>query len=808
MKKNKLVGIVALTAMMGLSGCNIGLGESCIHKWSAWEVTEESTCRDKGQRTRYCLLCDKEQVRSMPIDTMYGHKYVENEDADVEATCETNGITGSQKCILCGQKKRGTSTPLTGHKWIKGTPTADETQYHDATCTESGLSKMTCRVCGQSEGEVIAPKGHEESISNNTGALHEIRCIRPGCTTPLLGYKLLISEATGYSNPRTQMNSVNGTYSMSTWNIEEAVGTIIEPGFYDIELEAAMFNSNQSSKKMYNMANVNLQVDNDAATNASSDSPDTITQSDYRYYVQVNTNDVYNPTTKKSYGQLGLSGSGATNFKYIEFVNGVQIDSNTKTISLRHGNIGGALYCNSLKLIRHDHASKDETRGTTDGNGNVQYTFEQCDCGYRRVMFNAVDGLISGGKTNAGSNGYLQLPDNNDSITYKFSSKENVVGKLYAIGKQDASKLETSPYGCSCKVNDEEIIDSEFSGKTAKDLLDGDGNVRMLLGNVTLKDENFQANEIKYTRLNGDNIQIIKFVFEGRPAGHLHKFVRDAENDKAGTCLTNKQEHYVCDCGKDEYREVENSKADHKYNNNTWRTNPNCEDYGELEHVCSVCGKNWREYTPKDHSLGEGSKPAGMNYVNKLCTQCSEGGQAEWTLTKDMIETSSDRNDWASNTEDPIVGKAANGSTNLELFKFDNTKYRRVVLEFQNDTGASDGVLSFFGTTKLNEVSSCQPFRQSIGEESEKVKFNVFVKYEGSSDRDASYGRKCDDINMHDLGVQATASQTNDNGAILADPVWLNYCVVTLKAGLNRIVFETPELSNYPVYIGGFRLSY
>lgn len=796
MKKNKLIGIVAITAMMGLSGCDL-LGEkTCVHKWSAWEVMQDATCREKGQRSRYCLLCDKEQVRSMPIDTMYGHKYVENEEADVAATCTTNGVTGSQKCLLCGQKKKGSTTPLTGHIWQKGTPTAEETQYKDATCTEPGLYKNVCKVCSTSEDVVIEPKGHTKgSLDNSTGLIHKLTCDRPGCGE-VLGYELLIREATGFSSPTTKMNAKSGASSMSTWNISSLIGNVIEPGFYDIELEAAMTDGSHSNRKLYNMANTNLQVEDDASVNGNNSDSDKTTESDYRYFVKVDASSNYNPTTKKSFGELGLA-SGTQNFNFIEFVNGVQIDADTQTISLCHGNIGYSLYCNSLKLKKHDHELRRSTIPAS--NGGVGYTLEECTtCGYIRLTIDATTGAIGGGKQNAGPAGYVQLPANNDYITYKFGLTENLVGKIYAVGKQDPSKSSESPYG-NWKLGNEDIQGADVT-KTGAELLDANGEGQILLGDVTLKNTSFGDNEIKFTRSDENNLMISKIVFEGRNAGHLHNYVRKASGDKAATCKANKEEWYECSCGQGYHEEVPDSKTEHTYVD-TWVFEPDCEYTGTLAHKCSVCGSRYTEEVPRQHNLGAAETPVDMDYSVKKCTICNHGAEATWALAQSMIEVSTDGgNTWTASTDSPFTGKMSDGTTDVSVFKFDKNKLRRVTLTYQNDGDATDGIFRLFATTKTSNIEKCQPYRQTIEESQAKMKFKVTV-----NDSEVTFDSKVLDYTMKDLGLKAVNSSLDDSGTI-ADPMYLDYCKVDIKSGLNTIVFETPEGSGYSLYIGGFQL--
>ena len=81
---------------------------------------------------------------------------------DKDATCEEDGFIGATLCPDCGAYKRdentlemrGTIIPAKGHQWDEGTV------LQEATCTDSGIVKKTCTVCGKTSALSIDKLDH------------------------------------------------------------------------------------------------------------------------------------------------------------------------------------------------------------------------------------------------------------------------------------------------------------------------------------------------------------------------------------------------------------------------------------------------------------------------------------------------------------------------------------------------------------------------------------------------------------------------------------------------------------------------
>ena len=76
--------------------------------------------------------------------------------------------------------------------------------------------------------------------------------------------------------------------------------------------------------------------------------------------------------------------------------------------------------------------------------------------------------------------------------------------------------------------------------------------------------------------------------------------------------------------------------------------------------------------------------------------------------------------------------------------------------------------LSIFGTTKASNISSCQAYQQTDGNNKGK---KLEVTANGYT---YSYGPDIISKNVGDLGLKNVVSQVDDGGA-LADPVWMEY---------------------------------
>ena len=811
MKKNKLIGIGALCAMMGLSGCGLIGGQTCVHDWSPWDVVEPSTCIDRGYRERYCMKCEKYQSRSLPIDAVEGHNWAADKSLDRDPTCTAKGVTGSQYCTLCGQKRKGNETEYSGHIMERVANPTDP-KYKDATCEEAGLYQKKCINCDATEDVPIDPKGHLESApvyQNEGDLLGTVSCAREGCGK-FIAYQLDIEKATGYHSPKIRMNAYSGEEAnKATWNIAPYIDTVIPSGSYDIKIEAAMTDAAHGVRKMYNMAREDIWVDGDKEGNNSQGIPDKVTESPYRYFLNVDGN-VYYPTTKESFSDLGLE-VGASNTKFVRFIEGVNINKDSSNFSLVHGDIGYSLYIKSIRLVPHEHQMHTETFDST--NGRVGYTLEKCiNCGYRKITIDANDAnkVVTGSMVEADEGRLVKLGANGNSVNYKIYVDECITGDLYLVGRQSASAMDKSPYEMTV-TNTNEDVTGDWSGKKSSDFFEVSGNPslegyseegKLLIGKVTLKENaRFGGNELVITRTGDNNISMSKLVIEARVGEHIHKFEHKAEFDEDATCKKDKREYLACSCGQYKYETIPNTKSEH-----TWGEPvviaATCNAEGFEIYTCTKCGERKQTTIPRTHSMVTITPPESANYGLTECEICHEAREATWSLAQSSIEDYKD-GAYVASTAEIKSGKTSSGA-DFSVMKFDAAKRRVTLTYIYGGAEAVTAKLSMFATTKASNIASCQPYVQTTGQPSDpQPKFVISVNGAEVTIPEANKNK-----NIGDLGLKNVPSQLEDNGA-LADPMWLEYCEFQLTPNAtNTIVIECPTKTQYSMYIGGFRLSH
>ena len=783
MKKNKVIGTIAISMMLGLSGCNLLISQQCDHEWEPWEIVEDPTCVDRGYKVRSCMLCGKEQSRSIRIDTINGHHFIPDLDSDRAATCTEDGITGSEICFYCNMKKAGTKTGKGEHKLQRA---ADQSaaKYKDATCTEDGLEAMECRVCHDIIDQKIPAKGHHEAATLEATAKEGIKilkCDREGCGK-IMAYELDIKNAdAGWKTVASKMNGTGDTNGKTTWNL----AGIIPEGSYNVELEAAMTSSSHDGRRLYNMARLDLAIGNDSSNVGT----DTVNDDPYRYFVKVDGVD-YNPTTKKTYSELGLQAAGNNPtesnipFQFVDFIEGLQINKDTGSVTLCHSNLGYSLFVRSIRLIPHEHEMKTKTVNVS---GKTAYTYKQCDCGYRNMAFEALAGTFGNGQTNDNTIvDSLKLKNVNDSITYKFNVDEDITGNLYVNARAAVANLAETPYDSyKVEVNGVEVTTSETA--TVQTLLGGEDaskagytkEGRVLLRNVTF--QTGSENTLKITRTGNHDLYISDFEFVGRPT-HLHHFLETGV--KEADCTSDKIVTNTCACGKVVRETIEGTKKDHTWIHDPEKTDTpaECDMPGMAFYKCSVCGTTKREILPAAHDFSVDATPEGNSYS---ITECSHGDAKmySWTMAEakpgaTLITSPSDQN--------------------LGVYKLGAND--TITLEF-NSSVAKTGKLRFYATTKAGNVASCQMYRQTIAENSPQVKYSVNVN--GSS-TDVVYPDSVLDKTIEELGVTGVESDITADGSKLAVPQWFDYCDVQIQSGNNTIVIKKPNTAGYSAYFAGF----
>ena len=120
------------------------------HSWDNGEIVTEATCTEAGMKKISCTVCGESKTESVAPT---GHTVVKDEA--VEATCTATGKTEGSHCSVCNEVlQKQEVIQKTEHSWDNGEIVTE------ATCTEAGMKKISCTVCGESKTESVAPTGH------------------------------------------------------------------------------------------------------------------------------------------------------------------------------------------------------------------------------------------------------------------------------------------------------------------------------------------------------------------------------------------------------------------------------------------------------------------------------------------------------------------------------------------------------------------------------------------------------------------------------------------------------------------------
>lgn len=806
MKKIKMIGALTLLSS-GLAGCNL-IPQECQHEFGPWVTIEKATCSKAGLQTHQCILCNKEKSKKISASDEL-HKWVADPGSDKEATCQEEGIEGSLICQYCHEKKDGTPVEVTDHNFVVMAPQPSDPKYHDSTCAVQGVRAYQCDICNKIEDRLLPLGDHEFVYGNPIGKFTTVTC--ENCD--YVGYELSIGDASGWKEQSTMNKKSNeAPQNASTWSLAG-----LPKGSYDVLIEAKTSKTEDQNKKFYNMADTEaFATAEDVLINASSTSKDLASEATYRYSVKVDGN-VYNPKLMDSFDKLGLQPADVHSSQYqlINFIQGINIGRNSKNISLVHNDLSGCgLLFKSIRLVPHVH--DDNIVTVPAGNGSVEYKYQKCSCGYRGITIEAENGRLLNNSTSTGApNGYLKLNGVGQSVSYSFSLnaddvKENIVGDLYMYGRQSGypANSDKTPYNCSWMQDEKEVelttpsaVSSDFFGTDADANMAGYSELdQVLVGHVEMPTSH-EIN-LKYTVKGDYDLTIDKIVIEGQAVDHIHDYWRlDPEHGGGQTCTEPGKIAYVCDCG--EFITVESgTPKGHVLNKSVINVYPTCKSEGSMTLICEDCGEKIVGIPiPKTHDMKPVTAGTAL-FTHEACAICGEN-YAQWNLSTELIKDydSSISEYKTSTTAVHKTGKMSNGSTNMDVFKFDEEN-RKVELSFHNPGEATEVTLRMLVSAKVADVANCNMYKEN-GEN----RFNINVNY-GDEDHAVTFDSSKDNKTIEDLGVNAANVSAIDDDGKLADAVWVDYCTFQIGAGENTITFEVANADGAEIYIGGFALSY
>lgn len=234
----------------------------------------------------------------------------------------TTSQTGDKSSSKASSSKSSAHT----HKWDDGKAVSGDVNGCGAKTYE-----YKCTTCGETKTEEKPAQLHEMSFMDHKGLIDLESC--DNCSTK--AYKFPIKYAAGWNDPNTKMNAKSGEGSKSTWNIEGQLA----PGKYEVEITTKLSQPSSTNRYWYNQAK--------AGNETAESNPDTTAESDYRYWVEVDSTPFY-PTSKKTWGEDGLTGDA---YNRTVFIAEIEVKSGTKTINFVHGNIGYSLLIDNIRLI-------------------------------------------------------------------------------------------------------------------------------------------------------------------------------------------------------------------------------------------------------------------------------------------------------------------------------------------------------------------------------------------------------------------------------------------------------------------------
>lgn len=123
------------------------------HKMELDTIQIEPTCTKVGQAKYICSVCGVIDTREIAA---LGHEFADTFSIDRAPTCLNEGVQ-SKHCIHDGCLEKTEITPIP-----KGTHKLERFEVvKKATCTENGLEKFKCEVCGTIVDSTISRLGHD-----------------------------------------------------------------------------------------------------------------------------------------------------------------------------------------------------------------------------------------------------------------------------------------------------------------------------------------------------------------------------------------------------------------------------------------------------------------------------------------------------------------------------------------------------------------------------------------------------------------------------------------------------------------------
>ncbi len=143
-------------------GCNAV--ETLPHEWNEGEVTKLATCKETGETTFTCTVCQATKNESIEKLTTHTPAEAVKENEVLSTYTEPGSYDEVVYCSVCGEElsRETIETPITDHEHQ-----FDGAVTKEPTCKEEGITTYTCSLCGESYTETLPVVDHTDA--NNDG---------------------------------------------------------------------------------------------------------------------------------------------------------------------------------------------------------------------------------------------------------------------------------------------------------------------------------------------------------------------------------------------------------------------------------------------------------------------------------------------------------------------------------------------------------------------------------------------------------------------------------------------------------------
>ncbi len=241
MKKSFLKIIVSILVFLmlfpALVACDNSSENSCDHEWNNWEITQEATCTQKGEKERICDICGYKDTKSVPKES---HTY-------------ENGV-----CSACGDVDEDYETP-TDIPTESPTENPTETPMDDANRTIAVVAK------GETHAFWQAAKAGAEQAGKDYGYKVTFRGPTDETEEYIVSQREMIQTALNDNNTKALVLATIGL------GFGEELKQAFEKGIPVVEFDSGLYNNGADITAGKNPVIGSVATDNKAAAGVVAD---------------------------------------------------------------------------------------------------------------------------------------------------------------------------------------------------------------------------------------------------------------------------------------------------------------------------------------------------------------------------------------------------------------------------------------------------------------------------------------------------------------------------------------------------------